>query len=260
MVAWSLSIHLLFLGLTFLTLPTRSVIVHSVDLVSPAFVAPAPARRSESRVVKSRPAPSADVPAAPSRPAPALSRPAVDDDPDALREWWKKRVKAHNKPIVVPPVSRKTAKTVPQNVPSTRNDATPVATPIGVPVPSTTAQEQSAPEPGVQNAILSTGEASLERAMTLHSAYFNRVRNKIDHRWVAVGLPGGRAVTLVFNLRRDGNVDSVRVDESSGDRLFDLAAQRAVQEAAPLPPFPAGMTDRVHRIRYRFVADTGDVP
>jgi TonB family protein len=92
-----------------------------------------------------------------------------------------------------------------------------------------------------------------------HSAYFNRVKNKIDNRWVAVGTAGERSVTLLFNLRKDGSVDAVEVEESSGDRLFDLAAQRAIGEAVPLPPFPPGMTDRSYRIHYRFT-NSGKMP
>ena len=47
-------------------------------------------------------------------------------------------------------------------------------------------------------------------------------------------------VALTFRIRRDGRVEEVEVEASSGLRAFDLAGLRAVENASPLPPLPAG--------------------
>lgn len=53
-------------------------------------------------------------------------------------------------------------------------------------------------------------------------------------------------VTVHFNVRRDGQIDRLRIAKSSGDAELDRAALDIVQKAAPLPPIPDRMqTDRV---------------
>ena len=41
-----------------------------------------------------------------------------------------------------------------------------------------------------------------------------------------------------MSIRRDGTVDSIEVNRSSGFRVLDQAAVRIVELAAPFAPFP----------------------
>lgn len=58
------------------------------------------------------------------------------------------------------------------------------------------------------------------------------------------------AMRLAVALERDGNVASVEILQSSGQRVLDQAAVRIVRLAAPFEPFPSGIKqDRIEVIR-----------
>ena len=46
---------------------------------------------------------------------------------------------------------------------------------------------------------------------------------------------------LTVHIRADGSVENIEIDRPSGYRLLDDAARRAVDLAAPFPPFPAAV-------------------
>jgi TonB family protein len=48
----------------------------------------------------------------------------------------------------------------------------------------------------------------------------------------------GVKAVISFTISRDGSMSELRVEQSSGYNSFDLAALRAVQNAAPFPPLP----------------------
>ncbi len=75
--------------------------------------------------------------------------------------------------------------------------------------------------------------------------YANILRDKIGAAWQAGGL-GGRAVapvTVQFTMRRDGSLAPglPRIVQTSGDAGVDRSAQRAILDAAPFQPLPAGL-------------------
>jgi protein TonB len=47
-------------------------------------------------------------------------------------------------------------------------------------------------------------------------------------------------VTISFTLKRDGSISDVKISQRSGMTALDYSAQRAIMDAAPFPPFPAG--------------------
>ncbi|HEX6201933.1 MAG TPA: energy transducer TonB [Thermoanaerobaculia bacterium] len=71
--------------------------------------------------------------------------------------------------------------------------------------------------------------------------YLDRMLALIERNWRRP--PTGDAlpeVAITFRIHRDGRVGDVEVETSSGVRAFDLAGLRAVENASPLPPLPAG--------------------
>jgi TonB family protein len=44
---------------------------------------------------------------------------------------------------------------------------------------------------------------------------------------------------LYFRIQRNGSIEGLEVEESSGYNSVDLAALRAVQNASPVPALPA---------------------
>ena len=85
--------------------------------------------------------------------------------------------------------------------------------------------------------------------------YLARVQARISGFWTAppVDLSGkALTVTIRFRLERDGRVGSVIIEQSSGNDYYDMAAQRAVQSAIPLPPFPPDLTDSYFDAHFTF--------
>jgi TonB family protein len=71
--------------------------------------------------------------------------------------------------------------------------------------------------------------------------YLDRMLALIERNWTRP--PTGDAlpeVALTFRILRDGTVTELAVDQGSGLTAFDLAGQRAVRNASPLPPLPSG--------------------
>ena len=49
------------------------------------------------------------------------------------------------------------------------------------------------------------------------------------------------SLVMTVHIRADGSVEKIEIDRSSGYRLLDTAARRAVDLAGPFPPFPAAV-------------------
>jgi len=69
--------------------------------------------------------------------------------------------------------------------------------------------------------------------------YITQVREALWNAWTGK-MPSGGALrcTVKFTIKRDGNIKSVSVEKSSGNRLFDYAAQTSAESAAPFAPLP----------------------
>jgi TonB family protein len=68
--------------------------------------------------------------------------------------------------------------------------------------------------------------------------YLDRLLSLIDAQWARPNMGTGVKTVIFFRINRDGSMTDLRVEQSSGYNSFDLAALRAVQNAAPFPPLP----------------------
>lgn len=68
--------------------------------------------------------------------------------------------------------------------------------------------------------------------------YLDRLLSLIDAQWARPSMGAGIKTVIFFRINRDGSMADLRVEQSSGYNSFDLAALRAVQNAAPFPPLP----------------------
>ena len=57
---------------------------------------------------------------------------------------------------------------------------------------------------------------------------------------------------VTFIIHRNGTATDVRLEQSSGNRALDYSALRAVYEAAPFPPLPAGYERNEAKIEFWF--------
>ncbi len=85
--------------------------------------------------------------------------------------------------------------------------------------------------------------------------YVNRMRQKIAASWqVPAGSEGSeRSSVVYFRVHHDGSVSHVKVEKSSELFLFDQSCQRAVLEAAPMPPLPREFDDEYLGVHFSFV-------
>ncbi len=66
--------------------------------------------------------------------------------------------------------------------------------------------------------------------------YLQQVQGRIVGNWQRLG--GQGRVQIYFRIKRDGSIESARVESPSGNTAMDESALLAVRRAAPLPPLP----------------------
>lgn len=71
-----------------------------------------------------------------------------------------------------------------------------------------------------------------------YAYYLDRLLSLIDAQWQRPSMGSGVKAVIFFRIGRDGAMTDLQVEQSSGYNSFDLAALRAVQNAAPFPPLP----------------------
>ena len=83
---------------------------------------------------------------------------------------------------------------------------------------------------------------SLDTTEAKYVSYFKRIKYQIQRVWTypleaaQQGIDG--KLRLRFQISRDGNLMGVQQVDSSGSEILDMAAIKAVKEAAPYYPFP----------------------
>jgi TonB family protein len=84
--------------------------------------------------------------------------------------------------------------------------------------------------------------------------YIRQIQGKIQEKWVGRAIPGQQPA-IVFEIRRDGRLNVVTIDRSSGNAYYDQVALRAINDASPFPPLPDDFKKPVLRIGLQFVFD-----
>jgi periplasmic protein TonB len=98
---------------------------------------------------------------------------------------------------------------------------------------------------------------SLDTTEVKYASYFARIKHQIERVWVYPieaaehGISGD--LTLTFRISKDGNLLGVRLLNRSGYEILDVAALKAVKEAAPFYPFPARIQQKKLSIQANFV-------
>ncbi|MFA5858029.1 MAG: energy transducer TonB [Elusimicrobiota bacterium] len=93
---------------------------------------------------------------------------------------------------------------------------------------------------------------SVDAAKFPYSYYLVAVKQKVDTNWRWTSDNEVLKTLILFRILRDGKIEDVKVDKSSGDQLFDIAALRAVKLSDPLPPLPEGYKEEYLRVYYVF--------
>jgi len=178
----------------------------------PVQLVPAPARGIERPAPPAPPQPAATTaPEPPPEPEPsAAPEPTTAPEPEPTQATEKPRTPPTAAPTAAtPPPVPPTGPPGPQGAPNGRPDSPFTATVGGVDNPTFT-----------------------------YGYYLDRMLLLIRAQWVRPPLGSGVEATVHFRILRDGTVEAIELVSSSGYNSFDLAALRALQAAAPLPPLP----------------------
>ena len=72
--------------------------------------------------------------------------------------------------------------------------------------------------------------------------YFAQIQSRIEGAWTRSPVGGDAHAVIFFTIHSDGSISDLRVRDSSGFDTYDLAALRAVENAAPFAPLPRAYT------------------
>ena len=114
------------------------------------------------------------------------------------------------------------------------------------------------PEPTAKSnptKTLRQGKASLqvEGKNFTDDFYLNLIITKIANNWLNP-LRGGRKISTViyFKIQKNGDVTDIKIEKSSGNKLFDQSAKRAVMASSPLPSLPESYTGDFLGVHFEF--------
>ena len=98
---------------------------------------------------------------------------------------------------------------------------------------------------------------SLDTKEVRYVSYFSRIKQQIQRVWVYPSQGIKRTLsgelTLKFEISKDGNLLSLRLINTSGSKILDINAIKAVRGAAPYYPFPITITKKKLSILATFV-------
>jgi protein TonB len=91
---------------------------------------------------------------------------------------------------------------------------------------------------------------------THFSAYAQQIQQLVAQKWhtndVDARVQTAPVVIASFDLMRDGRIRNLRVVQQSGVSALDYSVQRAILEASPFPPIPAGFDKDSARVEFTF--------
>ena len=125
--------------------------------------------------------------------------------------------------------------------------------------PAVAAQRDAAPSPPPPPLGRPTGNAQgVGAAASVEGDfpfqwYLNAVQRKVYEQWTQPfsSVQGQKAI-IVFEIARNGEVTRARIEKTSGDAAYDVAALRAVTGANPLPPLPPEFKGTMIRVHFGF--------
>ncbi|HIK58895.1 MAG TPA: energy transducer TonB [Nitrospinaceae bacterium] len=98
---------------------------------------------------------------------------------------------------------------------------------------------------------------SLDTTEVKYASYFARIKHQIERVWIYPNDAAKRGISgdlnLTFSISKDGNLLGARLLDRSGYEILDIAALKAVKEAAPFYPFPSNFQRKKLTIQANFI-------
>ncbi len=193
---------------------------------------PAPPPSERHRPAKPEPPPPKDEEPPPPRlaEAPVLPRPQPPPKPPKAAK--------PEKPKPEPPDNRVDPTTRPKVLPPPREV---LAKKLG---PAAAAPPQPGAATGAAAGTAAVGALTVVPVNQefAYNYYYAQIQSRIEESWTRSPVGNDAHAVISFTIHGDGSVSDLRVRETSGFDTFDLAALRAVQNAAPFAPLPRAYT------------------
>lgn len=255
-VAAAVALHGLLVAVAFL-LPRLQPLPKPLEFVPVTVIPaqalgvhrPAPPRRAPEAAAAQEAAPKPPEPEPPKPrepeppPKPAAPAPKPAEKVPVLPEKTDKADKKKAEPVKPAPAAPASppGKTPPAAARDASRGGSPNSPPSATAVGET--GDQAGRRGGAEGTPLGTTAfgshiAGVDNPDFTYGYYLDRLLSLIDANWVRPSLGGGAYAIITFHINRDGSLSDLRVGQSSGYNSFDLAALRAVQNAAPFPPLP----------------------
>jgi len=181
----------------------------------------------------------AAVPAAPARRKPATPKPVETPKIEEPKPEVETPKITEPKPEAPPAPAKVEKNTVPLSPfgRSTKkgSETPPAAKPTPAPAPPAPAAGTALPS---DVPIGGSGVTGLEGGDFPHTLYLQGMHRRIGTNWFRPQVAAGTAVVVYFRIQRDGTINEVKVETSSGNSTFDRAAVSAIRSSSPLNPLP----------------------
>ncbi len=145
-------------------------------------------------------------------------------------------------------------------VPSTKLGTKPTATkppPEKKPTPPLRPRSTTTPATGSPTSGGSGGNSiKIDAPEFPYPHYLVLVKYRIEANWQPpFNTLGQEVTTIYFKIVNDGEIQDVKIENSSGNFSLDQAALRAVYSANPLPPLPSGSGLQHLGVHFEFAAN-----
>jgi protein TonB len=102
--------------------------------------------------------------------------------------------------------------------------------------------------------IQGAGAVTLSVSDFPYAWYIQAIHRKIQERWEGRAIEG-RQPEVVFEIGGDGQLRRLAIGKTSGNPAYDQLAMRAVGDANPFPPLPAGFGKPTLTVGLQFIYD-----
>jgi protein TonB len=112
----------------------------------------------------------------------------------------------------------------------------------------------SAPLGQAAGSIQGAGAVTLSVSDFPYAWYIQAIHRKIQERWEGRAIDG-RQPEVIFEIGGDGQLRRLLIGKTSGNPAYDQLAMRAVGDANPFPPLPAGFGKPTLTVGLQFIYD-----
>lgn len=126
--------------------------------------------------------------------------------------------------------------------------------------PQAAPRRETAPSPPpaplgqVAGSAQGAGTVTLSVSDFPYAWYIQAIHRKIQERWDGRAIDG-RQPEVYFEIAADGQLRAAEVRTTSGNPAYDQVALRAIRDANPFPPLPAGFGKPTLKVGLQFVYD-----